>query len=153
MPQFRPPDPPEPLNREIALQQAADLASAGTFLCERAQLTLEWDHAEREDLSWEIFQGRLLDPAHTRERRLFETWNSSYQIRNRRSLGRTAVVAQMGRGGAAILCGSRHRQLRLGRLRLRRRRHPEPRAAEMGANSSACPPWTILATPVNYAMN
>ena len=44
-----------------------------------ANLALEWDHAETEETSWEVFQGRLLDPAYTRERRVFETWNV-YQI-------------------------------------------------------------------------
>jgi hypothetical protein len=35
---------------------------------------LQWDHAA-EDISWEVFRGRLLDPAHTRQRRTFESWN------------------------------------------------------------------------------
>ncbi len=43
------------------------------------ELTLEWEHIEHEELTWEIFQGRLLDPAHTRERRSFEAWNI-YQV-------------------------------------------------------------------------
>ncbi|HKI33751.1 MAG TPA: hypothetical protein VKA46_18000 [Gemmataceae bacterium] len=38
-------------------------------------LRLEWDHVPAEDVSWEVFRGRLLDPAHTRERRTFEAWN------------------------------------------------------------------------------
>jgi hypothetical protein len=28
-----------------------------------------------EELPWEVFRGRLLDPAHTRERRTFRSWN------------------------------------------------------------------------------
>jgi hypothetical protein len=36
---------------------------------------LEWEHTEAEDVSWEVFRGRLLDPAHTRQRRTFESWN------------------------------------------------------------------------------
>jgi hypothetical protein len=36
---------------------------------------LEWDHVAAEEISWEVFRGRLLDPAHTRERRTFEAWN------------------------------------------------------------------------------
>jgi hypothetical protein len=35
----------------------------------------EWQHVSDEDVSWEIFRGRLLDPAHTRQRRVFEAWN------------------------------------------------------------------------------
>src|SRR5262245_37122614 len=38
-------------------------------------LSLEWDHLAAEELSWEVFRGRLLDPAHTRQRRTFEAWN------------------------------------------------------------------------------
>ena len=33
---------------------------------------LERQQLPAEEISWEIFQGRLLDPAHTRERRTFE---------------------------------------------------------------------------------
>jgi hypothetical protein len=40
-----------------------------------AELVLEWEYAEARELSWEIFQGRLLDPAHTRQRRSFEVWS------------------------------------------------------------------------------
>jgi hypothetical protein len=35
---------------------------------------LEWEHLDREGISWELFQGRLLDPAHTRQQRSFESW-------------------------------------------------------------------------------
>ncbi len=38
-------------------------------------LTLEWAHVPAEETPWEIFQGRLLDRAHTRQRRSFEAWN------------------------------------------------------------------------------
>src|SRR5437763_1955471 len=37
--------------------------------------TLEWVHVPAEETAWEIFQGRLLDRAHTRRRRTFEAWN------------------------------------------------------------------------------
>lgn len=39
-----------------------------------AELVLRWEHAAEQELSWEIFQGRLLDPAHTRQHRTFATW-------------------------------------------------------------------------------
>jgi hypothetical protein len=39
------------------------------------EITLEWHHVDAEELIWEIFRGRLLDPAHTRQRRTFEAWN------------------------------------------------------------------------------
>jgi hypothetical protein len=38
-------------------------------------LRLEFTHVEGEESAWEIFQGRLLDPAHTRQRAVFEAWN------------------------------------------------------------------------------
>jgi hypothetical protein len=36
---------------------------------------LDWEHTDHEEISWEIFQGRLLDPAHTRQKATFESWN------------------------------------------------------------------------------
>ena len=41
----------------------------------RGSLTLGWSHVPAEEVVWEIFQGRLLDFAHSRERRCFESWN------------------------------------------------------------------------------
>ena len=38
-------------------------------------MRLEWEHCASEESAWEIFQCRLLDPAHTRQRRTFEAWN------------------------------------------------------------------------------
>jgi hypothetical protein len=38
-------------------------------------LQLEWKHLPAEETSWEVFRGHLLDPAHTRQRRTFESWN------------------------------------------------------------------------------
>jgi hypothetical protein len=42
-------------------------------------LELEWQRPRAETVSWEIFHGRLLDPAHTRLQRSFEAW-SVFQI-------------------------------------------------------------------------
>jgi hypothetical protein len=36
---------------------------------------LAWEHVAAEEVSWEIFQGRLLDASQTRDRRTFEAWN------------------------------------------------------------------------------
>jgi hypothetical protein len=74
MPRFRPPGPPEPLDPEAARQIAADVLRPEHFYA-GTHLTLEWAYMGKEEASWEIFKGRLLDPAHTRERRVFETWN------------------------------------------------------------------------------
>ncbi len=38
------------------------------------ELELEWENEAEQELVWEIFQGRLLDPAHTRQRRSFAAW-------------------------------------------------------------------------------
>ena len=40
------------------------------------ELELTWQHIETEEIAWEIFQGRLLDPAHTRQRRAFASWSA-----------------------------------------------------------------------------
>ena len=58
---------------------ASSLASlAERFLSPRRffapGLTLTLRHDPAECLTWEIFQGRLLDPAHTRQTRTFVTW-------------------------------------------------------------------------------
>ena len=52
---------------EEAIQPAHYFVSNG--------LALEWPSRQTEDISWEIFHGRLLDPAHTRESRQFVAWN------------------------------------------------------------------------------
>src|SRR5262249_42746091 len=49
-------------------------------------LRLEWEHCPHEESVWEVFQGRLLDPAHTRQRRTFEAWNV-YQLPDKRRSG------------------------------------------------------------------
>jgi hypothetical protein len=53
---------------------AADVIRAAHFF-DGPGLELEWEHAEQEESAWEVFRGRLLDPAHTRQRRRFEAWN------------------------------------------------------------------------------
>jgi hypothetical protein len=34
-----------------------------------------WEHVSAQEISWEVFRNRLLDAAHTRQRRVFEAWN------------------------------------------------------------------------------
>jgi hypothetical protein len=41
----------------------------------REPVALEWEFAASEDLPWEVLHGRLVDPAHTRQRRKFAAWN------------------------------------------------------------------------------
>ncbi|HVS35764.1 MAG TPA: hypothetical protein VMS17_09285, partial [Gemmataceae bacterium] len=64
MPRFRPSSPSAPL---------AEVIQPAHFYV-GPDLVLQWDHVAAEEISWEIFRGRLLDPAHTRERRTFEAW-------------------------------------------------------------------------------
>jgi hypothetical protein len=56
----------------------AEASRPGRFFV-RADLTLAWRPPALEEISWEIFRGRLLDPAHTRQSRCFIAWNI-YQI-------------------------------------------------------------------------
>jgi hypothetical protein len=45
---------------------------------------LEFEH-KREEIPWEIFRGRLLEPNHTRVRKEFEAWNAYWIDSNGRS--------------------------------------------------------------------
>jgi hypothetical protein len=82
MPRFRPspsprhPTPPPTLDEARAI--AAEVFRPAHFFL-APPLELEWEHAPREEVVWEVFQGRLLDRAHTRQRRTFEAWNA-YQL-------------------------------------------------------------------------
>jgi hypothetical protein len=68
----------EPLSRETVRRLAAEVLAPAHFFT-ASGLRLEGDHVAREELVWEIFRGRILDPAHTRQRRTFEAWNV-YQV-------------------------------------------------------------------------
>ena len=52
---------------------AARLLSPRRFFAPGSALTFR--HVPAETLVWEVFHGRLLDPAHTRQKRTFETWS------------------------------------------------------------------------------
>ena len=80
MPRFRPRSSADsdlcdtPLSPETIRWLAADV----TRLCHFStspHLRLEGEHRPSEESVWEVFQGRLLDPAHTRQTRTFEAWN------------------------------------------------------------------------------
>src|SRR5262249_19508963 len=45
---------------------------------------LAFEHLQ-EEISWELFRGRLLDPAHSRIRKSFEAWNAYLVDDGRRS--------------------------------------------------------------------
>lgn len=60
------------LPQSVAALLAEMIRPAHFFL--GSELELEWEHRAEQELVWEIFQGRLLDPAHTRQRRSFAAW-------------------------------------------------------------------------------
>src|SRR5262249_4274454 len=70
---------------------------------------LEWAHAPEREEPWEVFRGRLLDPAHTRQSRTFATWDVFLREEGVRSaeplvprkLDRPARLLHVGRG---LLC-------------------------------------------------
>ncbi len=81
MPRFRPPDPAlvgVPLDLDHVREVLTDVLDLRHFFIP-SLLQLEINDQPAEECSWEIFQGRLLDPAHTRQRATFESWNV-YQI-------------------------------------------------------------------------
>lgn len=53
---------------------AASLLAPGRFYA-GSGITLVWRHDPAKRVAWEIFQGRLLDAAQTREAATFESWN------------------------------------------------------------------------------
>jgi hypothetical protein len=82
MPWFRPPAAPAELEEKFA----------GPVLLDRLHVLLEqvvWpahfftgpginlvgEHQARQEVPWELFRGRLVPPAQTRQRQVFETWN------------------------------------------------------------------------------
>jgi len=52
----------------------AEVLQPGHFFT-RHGLSLIWEHRQAEEVPWEIYLGRLLPPAHTRQRRTFAAWN------------------------------------------------------------------------------
>jgi hypothetical protein len=77
MPRFRPVDPRlagVPFTLEGVRRLAAEAMAPRHFFV-APDLDLDWVHVPREEISWEVFRGRLLDPAHTRERAVFEAWS------------------------------------------------------------------------------
>lgn len=75
MPHFRPwPRTSVTLDPPAVRRLAAEVMRPEHFYV-GPSLSLEWDHVAAEETAWDMFRGRLLDPAHTRERRVFEAWN------------------------------------------------------------------------------
>ncbi len=77
MPGFRASAPdivPRPVTPDAVANCAGRMLAPAHFFT-GPDLTLEWAPPSREDISWEVFRGRLLDPAHTRQRRIFTACN------------------------------------------------------------------------------
>src|SRR5262245_20857332 len=77
MPRFRSPDPAlagVPVTPAGVRSLLADVLRLGHFYAGPA-LQLQAEQHPAEDISWEIFQGRFLDPAHTRQRATLESWS------------------------------------------------------------------------------
>jgi hypothetical protein len=55
-------------------QLVADAVHPAHFFVGPA-IELEWQRQPREEIAWEVFRGRLLDAAQTRQRQTFEAWN------------------------------------------------------------------------------
>jgi hypothetical protein len=80
MPWFRSPpstlptDARAPLSLDSIRRLAAEVTRPEHFFV-APNLHLDWDHAASEQGRWEVFQGHLLDPRHTRLEKTFEAWN------------------------------------------------------------------------------
>jgi hypothetical protein len=73
---FRPslPPLPAPLSAGSVRRLVEDVLAAGHFFTGLG-LRLEWEHVAEHGTTWEVFRGRLLDPAHTRQMQRFEVWD------------------------------------------------------------------------------
>src|SRR4051794_23660577 len=63
-----------PLSTDAVRQLLAEVFRPAHFF-RTPGLSLEWEHAAGEESAWEVFRGRLLDQAHSRQRCVFEAWN------------------------------------------------------------------------------
>src|SRR5689334_5595294 len=63
-----------PIDPSTVRDLAAEVMRAGHFFVGGGKaLTVEYEPAH--EVPWEVFQGRLLEPAQTRQRRTFEVWH------------------------------------------------------------------------------
>jgi hypothetical protein len=62
------------LSSELVREIITDVMAPAHFFASPT-LKPEWQVGVREEIPWELFQGRLLDPGHTRLQRSFESWN------------------------------------------------------------------------------
>src|SRR5262249_31447488 len=62
------------LKNDTVREVISGVMSPGHFFSAQP-FALEWEMAVPESGPWEVYQGRLLDRAHTRQVRTFESWN------------------------------------------------------------------------------
>jgi hypothetical protein len=99
MPRFRPRSSEDsglcdtPLSPETVRWLCDDVTRLCHFF---TRLTLALEYLAGEETVWEVFQGRLLDPAHTRQRKTFEAWNV-YQLANDGRSGEPLVALKWDR--------------------------------------------------------
>jgi hypothetical protein len=68
--------PPAPLPLSAAsVRRLAEAVLAPGHFFTGPGVRLEWEHHEAQETLWEVFRGRLVDRAHTRQVRTFETWD------------------------------------------------------------------------------
>lgn len=70
---FVPAQSSEPLDLQRVAALCAEVLHAAHFFL-GPELALDWKQTAEEELIWEVFQGRLLDPAHTRQRCTLTSW-------------------------------------------------------------------------------
>src|SRR5262245_27371727 len=63
-----------PVSADAVRRLADELTRPGRFVV-GGGVVLDRRHAAAETLRWEVFQGRLLAPEHTRREETFESWN------------------------------------------------------------------------------
>jgi hypothetical protein len=64
-----------PVTASQARACAEEALRPGRFCTARADI-LSFTHSPPGEIPWELFQGRLLDPAHSRRRQAFESWDA-----------------------------------------------------------------------------
>jgi hypothetical protein len=78
----------------------AETLRPGRFFA-RADLTLAWRPPAVEEISWEVFRGRLLDPVHTRQSRCFIAWNI-YQMEESAPMAEPLISVKLDEETGAI---------------------------------------------------
>src|SRR5262245_14092982 len=73
---FRPslPSSSLPLSAGSVSQLAESVVAAGHFFTGPG-VRLEWTPEAKQETPWEVFRGRLVDRAHTRQKQTFEAWD------------------------------------------------------------------------------